>query len=270
MKIAASTTTTRDLPLADAVRLAGDLGYDALEVWAEHVWEQGVDPRRLGAAATARGLALSVHGPIRDLNVTSSNPAIRAESQRQYLAGLETARELGAAVVVVHPGAMSSSGDAPEAYWPALEEFFGRLADRAGALGLRAGVENMERRRLEIVTTTGLALRLVRAVDRPALGLALDVAHVLYNRDPLDVPALLPHICHVHLSGSTATAVHVPLADGAYDLGPALRALENTYGGIAAIEGYVPGRAPEVLAANLEAMRALRRRTGAARSDAAR
>lgn len=105
MKIAASTTTTRELPLLETLGIVRDLGYDALEIWAEHLWEQGVDPGRLGAETAARGLALSVHGPTRDLNVTSANPGIRAESQRQYFAALDDAAALQASVVVFHPGA---------------------------------------------------------------------------------------------------------------------------------------------------------------------
>lgn len=250
MRIGASTTTTRELPLAEALDAVGTLGYAALEIWVEHLWEQGAAPDRLAADASARGLALTVHGPTRDLNVTSANNGIRTESQRQYLAALDDAARLRAEVLVLHPGATSSAGDDPEAFWPPLEEFFGRIAERAAALGPRVGIENMERRRSEFVTHPALVARLLDRIGHPTLGLTLDVAHVLFNNDVMALDGLESHICHVHLSGSTREKVHVPLREGIFDLRPALGGLARFFQGIVAIEGYVRGRARETLAEN--------------------
>jgi sugar phosphate isomerase/epimerase len=254
VRIAASTTTTRHLPLIEVLDAARDLGYDAVEVWAEHLWDQRMAPGRLGAEARARGLALAVHGPTRDLNVTSSNTGIRVESQRQYLAALDDAAAMGAEVVVLHPGALSSSGDDPAAFWPPVEAFFHEVAVRAEALGMRVGIENMERRRLEFVTTPRLVADLLRRVDSPWLGMTLDVAHVLYNGDGLALDGLEPHVYHVHLSGSTRERVHVPLDDGVFDLAAAMNRLLGFFRGIVAIEGYVRGRERETLVRNRRAV----------------
>ncbi|MGQ0570771.1 MAG: sugar phosphate isomerase/epimerase family protein [Armatimonadota bacterium] len=250
MKVAASTATARELPLLETVRLVADLEYDGLEVWAEHLWDQEVDPARLRAEAAARGLMLSMHGPTRDLNVTSTNTGIRAESWRQYLAALDDAAAMGAAVVVFHPGAVSSAGDDPEAFWAPLAAFFGHVAERADALGLRVGIENMERRRHEFVTHPDLVVRLLTRISHPAIAMTVDVAHMLYNGDALSLDGLEPFITHVHISGSTRDTVHVPLADGIYDLRPALAGLARFFQGIVAIEGYVRGRERETLAEN--------------------
>lgn len=250
MKIAASTTTTRSLPVLEAVDAVAGLGYDGLEVWVEHLWDQGVPAERVRRAAEARGLALTMHGPQRDLNVTSSNAGIRVESQRQYLAALEDAAALGARVLVLHPGAMSSASDVPEAFWPVLDEFMARVGARAAALGLRVGVENMERRRLEFVTTPEAVIAMLRRVDCPALGLTLDVAHQFYNGGPLDLDTVLPAVVHVHVSGSTREQVHVPLAEGVFPIRPVLAELHRRFDGFAAVEGYVRGRDRKTLAAN--------------------
>ncbi|MGH2373596.1 MAG: sugar phosphate isomerase/epimerase family protein [bacterium] len=250
MRIGASTTTTRELPLHEALEVASALGYDALEIWVEHLWDQGASPDRLAADAAAHGLALTVHGPTRDLNVTAANAAIKAESQHQYLAALDAAAALRAEIVVLHPGATSSAGDDTEAFWPPLEEFFRLIAERAAALELRVGIENMERRRHEFITNLDLVVQLIRRVGHPALGLTLDVAHVLFNGDVLALEGLERAICHVHLSGSTREKVHVPLSEGVYDLRPVLAGLQRFFHGIVAIEGYVRGRAREMLAEN--------------------
>lgn len=256
MRIAASTTTTRELPLIEVLDLVRDLGYAALEVWAEHLWDQGLAPSRLRREAAAGGLALTLHGPTRDLNVTSTNPGIREESRRQYLASLDEAAEMGAEVVVLHPGALSSNGDDPGAFWSPMEAFFGRVAERAASLGLRVGIENMERKRLEIVTDPDLAAGIVRRIGSASLGLTLDVAHVLYNGEPVSLDGLERYIYHVHISGSTHEQAHVPLAQGIFDARPALEDLRRFYDGTVAIESFVRDRAREVLAENHRVMAA--------------
>lgn len=254
MKIGASGSTTRELAVPDAIALAADVGYRAFEVWVEYLWDQGTPPDVVRRAAAARGLALSLHGPQRDLNITSTNAGIRAESRRQYLAALDAAADVGAQIVVLHPGAMSSAGDDPATFWPPLEEFLRAAAERAAALGLRVGIEHMERRRLEYATTPELVVAMLQRIDHPALGLTLDLAHQFSNGDELRLDALLPHIIHVHVSGSTRDRVHVPLAEGIYALEPALAVLEQAFGGMVVIEGYVRGRARETLADNLRVM----------------
>lgn len=256
MRIAASTATTRELPLLEVMDLVCGLGYAALEVWAEHLWDQGLAPVRLKSEAAARGLPLTLHGPARDLNIASTNSGIRAESQRQYLAALEDAAEMGAEVVVLHPGALSSNGDDPSAFWPLMEAFFGRVAERAASLGLRVGIENMERKRLEIATDPHLVAGVVRRIGAASLGLTLDVAHVLYNGDPVALGGLEQCVYHVHISGSTHEKAHVPLAQGIFDARSALEALRRFYDGTVAIESFVRDRAREVLAENHRVMAA--------------
>lgn len=242
MRPALSTTSLRSFAIRDAVEAAHRLDYAGVEIWAEHLWARGEDPVALGRQAAGYGLAVSVHGPSRDLNVTSTNPGIREESQRQYYRALEDAARLGASVVVFHPGALSSSRDRPEDYWPRLTGFFAELGRAAGGLGITVTVENMEERPGEFVTHPGDVARLVDAAATSALGLALDIAHLLFNRKPVDLAGLEGYIRHVHLSGSTTTLAHVPLADGLYDLRPPLRQLARFYTGIIAIEGYVSER----------------------------
>ena len=59
-----------------------------------------------------------------------------------------------------------------------------------------------------------------------------------------------PLITHVHLSSSTGEKVHVPLAEGIYDLAAPLGAIGKFFGGIAAIESYSPGKELESAAEN--------------------
>lgn len=250
MKPFLSTTSLRTFTTAQAIETAQRLNYAGIEIWAEHLWARGEDAARLGALAAAGGLAVSLHGPSRDLNVTSANPGIRAESQRQYHRALEDAARLGARVVAFHPGAMSSVRDHAEEYWPVLIEVFRDLGDAAQRLGIILGIENMEERRGEFITNPSDVVRLVAGAQVASLGLTLDVAHLLFNGTPLDLAGIEAYVRHVHLSGSTKTLVHVPLDEAIYALTPPLRALAAFYMGAIAIEGYAEGREMASVEAN--------------------
>jgi len=245
-----STTSLRTVATNEAIAIASRLQYAGLEIWSEHLWARGDDPEAVGARAAAAGLALTVHGPGRDLNVTSANPGIREESRRQYRAALEDAGRLGARVVTFHPGSLSSSRDDPRDYWPPLVDFFRELTQAASRDGIIIGVENMEERPGEFFTDPADIARLVQDVAAPGLGLTLDIAHLLFNHKPVRLEGFEHLVRHVHLSGSTARLAHVPLGEGIYDLRPPLQALGVFYTGFVAIEGYAAGRELETVEAN--------------------
>ena len=48
MKPALSSTTLRSSPPGEVVSAAARMGYEAVELWAEHIWDTGADPAALG------------------------------------------------------------------------------------------------------------------------------------------------------------------------------------------------------------------------------
>ena len=257
MKAALSSTTLRTFTPDELVDAAACLGYEAVETWSELLWESGVDPAALGRSARERGLALSIHGPSRDLNVTSRNAGIRRESRAQYMRSLEDAAGMEAGIVNLHPGALSSSHDRAEDFIPEMTEYAGELAEATGRLGLRAALELMEARTGEYVTAIPAAAAIAREVNHPALGITVDLAHLLYSGESTATKGFESSIIHLHLSGSTRERVHVPLAEGVYDLRPPLLEIEKFFGGIAATESFAPGRAVETAGENLRAFERL-------------
>jgi len=233
--------------------VAHRLAYAGVEIWAEHLWERGERPQRLRSLAKRHGLTISVHGPICEVNVTSRNPGIRRESRRQYGRALDDAVELGASVVVLHPGSLSPGHEATDGYWDALVEYLNALGEAAAQRGVKVGVEHMEKRPREYVTSPCHVVRLLRTVASPSLGLTLDIAHLLFSGQTANLAALAPHVVGVHISGSTRTQPHVPLREGIYDLRPSLRALSTFYDGVVVIEGRVPGREMETVQSNRQA-----------------
>ncbi len=95
-------------PMSAAIELARRHDLPAFEVWADHPHAHPDETSPDARAALRRDLAgfkrVSVHGPLGNASLASINPGIWRESVRQYLGAVELAHDIGAAVLVVHPG----------------------------------------------------------------------------------------------------------------------------------------------------------------------
>lgn len=219
-------------------------GFEAAEVWAQHLWESQADVGEVSKKATQLGLALSLHAPSYDLNPLSSNPEIRRISRAQVLTSLETADSIGARSVVVHPGQLSSSTDDVEEYWARLEEWVGLLNEKAVGLNVNVALEGMEKKRLQFVTGIAALERLAGLFQRlntTHLSLALDIAHAGTLGDPMEFLERVPYIGHAHLSDTSFEKTHALLGEGRLELARIIPALleriQSTPHGLIAIEG---------------------------------
>jgi sugar phosphate isomerase/epimerase len=218
-------------------------GFSASEVWAQHLWESDTSPEAVARHARELGLTLSLHAPSYDLNPLSSNPEVRAISRRQVLESFETAATIQARMVVVHPGALSSTTDHPQEYWARLEEYAVLLDERAKTLGLQVGIEAMEKKRLQFVTDVTALERLAGLLERNQLervGITLDVAHAATIGDPLEFVQRVPRVVHAHLSDSSPSKTHALMGEGHLRLEaiiPALLERLRDAPGLIAIEG---------------------------------
>src|SRR2546426_5088225 len=221
----------------DLLVTARDLGYDGVEMWAYQLTWDRADAAALGERAKAMGLALTLHALSWDLNLSSRLDAIRTASLEAVLQSVDQARELGAHLVIVHPGRITVPFDDAEAYWPRLVASLQEVADQAAQGGVRVGVEHMEPRQGEYVITADQANRLVRDVDRANVGVVLDVAHIPWGEDEPSFAARLERIIHVHLSDADESRLHLPLGQGRRNLVRVLGVL-RAYQGAIALEGF--------------------------------
>ncbi len=221
----------------DLLMAARELGYDGVEMWAYQLSWDRADAAALGTRAKAMGLALTLHALSWDLNLSSRLDTIRAASLDAVHRSVEQARELGASLVIVHPGHITVPFDDAEAYWPSLVSSIRDLADHAAASGVRVGVEHMEPRQGEYVITVDQANRLVRDVGRSNVGTVLDVAHIPWGEDESVFAAGLEHIIHVHFSDADESRLHLPLGQGGRNLVRFLGGL-RAYTGAIALEGF--------------------------------
>jgi sugar phosphate isomerase/epimerase len=221
----------------DMIRQAG---FGASEVWAQHLWESNVTPEEVYAKANNLELRVSLHAPSYDLNPLSSNPEIRAISRHQVLASLETAARIGANMVVVHPGHLSSTTDDVEVYWERLEDFVHDLNSSAAMLGVQVGIEGMEKKKLQFVTDLESLARLAGILEKHNLehiGITLDIAHAGTLGEPQAFIEHTPSVIHAHLSDSSPGKTHALLNEGDLGLKKLVPKLLSRFDGLIAIEG---------------------------------
>ena len=259
MKIGTSSQVVQPYPILEAVDLLARWGYEAVEIWTEHVWRDQPGLTALRRRALDAGMTTSLHAPVRDTNPTSSNPGIQKESLRQCIECLEMAAELEAQTIAIHPGRLSSERDQTGDFWPRQLEMFAVIARSAETLGLKVGIENMERRSREFVVTPGDVLKIISAVGSPALGFTLDLAHAFTvpGIDLVDFVRQASPVMNLHISDCSGSRIHLPLGEGDLDLSPALDELALRYDGAAVIEGYWPGRELSVIESNIQVARTL-------------
>jgi sugar phosphate isomerase/epimerase len=250
--IGCATTFLKAYSVSEALDTIARCGYAAAEVWIEHLENTGESPQALARQAKSLGLILTVHAASYDLNPTSSNLGIALESSRQIEASLATSAELGAKLVVVHPGRRSSSRDRLEDFWPKLIGWVADLDQAADRLGVDVGLELMENRPKEIFMLPEHATQLMET-DWKKIRLTIDVAHMnTYGDAARYLRDLNPAwIAHVHLSDNAPWQTHLPLGTGELDIPAVLYALQEVYTGIVSLEGYVLGKGESLLKQNM-------------------
>lgn len=238
MQIAISSLLFKSLNLAQVVDRARDLGITWLEVWTEHFWRD--DDGRLFDRLRRSGLDLSVHGPIGDLNVTSTNEGIRAESLKQVLLGVEEAARMGAQVITVHPGYLTGRQDDPDSIWDHQIEALTRIAKRGKDVGIRVAMETMEKRNKEVVIEPAITNRIIDAVNMETFGVTFDISHAHTVMNVVDFIRSLRRITHIHISDTKNGKVHVQMGEGEIAFDEVLPVLKEKYDGALVVEGWNP------------------------------
>jgi sugar phosphate isomerase/epimerase len=245
--------------LEDALRLLARLGYAGVALTLD---VQHLDPFRTGPADWRRvrrlverlGLRVAVEtgarfllDPARKHWPTLISERGRERRERFLRRAIEVAAALGAPVVSLWSGAAD-----PRRPRAATRELLcralGRLARRAGRAGVSLAFEPEPGMFVEGLAD---ALDVVERVGEPALGLTLDLGHLLLTERPRlerRVREAGGRLLHVHVEDMRRPVhEHLPFGKGEMDFPPVLRALgELCYRGLVAVELSRDGhRAPE-------------------------
>jgi sugar phosphate isomerase/epimerase len=155
---------------------------------------------------------------------------------------------MGAAMVVVHPGHLSSTTDDEQVYWERLEGFVVDLNSSAAMLGVRVGIEGMEKKKLQFVTQLDSLIRLAKMLEpMENLGITLDIAHAGTLGEPLEYIHQTPNMIHAHLSDSSPGKTHALLGEGDLGLKKLVPKLLARFEGLIAIEGRLAADEPRAL-----------------------
>lgn len=171
-------------PLPAKIRAAADAGFDGIEVCQCDLDATRLTPAQVRESAVAAGLRACLWQPLRDIEAVP--PGLFAANLERARAAFGTATELGAGTVVVcsntSPAAVNDFGRAAAQ--------LGELADLAAGSGIQVAYEALSWG--TFVHGYRHAWQLVRAADRPNLGVCLDSFHVLARNEDLGYISRIP------------------------------------------------------------------------------
>lgn len=224
-----SMATIRGFSVKDSIDVAVKSSCGGIEIQTDYLPE---DPERLDEVfdyAQQQGLYVSLHGPSSDINISSLNKGIRRESVRQIKDAIAIAKWYGIEKVTMHPGLLSSARENAEEKWKVMLESVREIAEYAAQMQVHVGIENMEKRKKELVYTVA-DLNRFAGISRgnPYFGITLDFCHFATNG--IFTPELsqlrLP-VKNVHLSQCIGGKPHYALdRAGEIDFGNVLQMVD--------------------------------------------
>ena len=253
-------------PLADQLRFAADVGYDAVELapftLAPSIDALAVERRReIARLVREHGLAVAgLHwllvGPS-GLHVNSPDPAVRARTVAYLEELIRACADLGGEVLVF--GSPRQRWVLPDlAYEEATRlalDTFAACAREAERRGVTFCLEPLPAPEANFLTTAAEAISLVRQIASPSLRMILDVKSMASEDRPM--PELIreaaPYLAHFHANDANRRGPGF----GAVDFRPIFAALaEIGYSGFVSVEVFDYSPSPEVVAR--ESLRYLR------------
>ncbi|HZQ07245.1 MAG TPA: sugar phosphate isomerase/epimerase family protein [Anaerolineae bacterium] len=232
--------------LEDAIPLAADTGYDSMEIWTEHLWKFQERPSHVGSIIASNKMRATVHCPVMDTNITSPNLGIREESVRQFLQAVEMSHDMGAELLVIHPGHLYSLNETLDDFWGLLLQSLERIVKHAQKYGVALAIENMDvQKEFEVVKRSEHIRRITKHFEAEKLGVVLDTTHLSSVPQIIEYIQNTDCIVHTHLSDARITPrgsvdTHLPLGEGELDFQQVFDVLLPNYHGIVSFETFVP------------------------------
>ena len=219
-------------------RTAAEIGYDLVEVLMFDPWTLDLGATRSGLAGTGLGLRLGMAlGPGTD--ISSDDPDIAAKGEAAVGRALEIAADLGAPGVSGITYAAFHSYAAPQsaAQRARVVDRLSRLDRRAGELGVRLGLEPVNRYESFMVNTLDQAAAMIRDAGARNMFVHMDTFHM--NIEEGDIPAAIarnaPFLGYAHVADSNRGV----LGGGHFDLTGFFRALAvANYAGDFTVESF--------------------------------
>ncbi len=214
MKLLISSLALHPRPPLEAVSLAEELGGDGVEILCDPPWHpRGWDPK-LVRELRSRGVILSLHAPIAEVNLMSPHPEARRFARAEIARTISLAARLGARSITLHLGYRSSGSpfDPPWEEALAALSFLGRMARE---VGVELCLENDPRHPRLYLTELP---RLLEVARETGVWVTLDVGHawISHGRGALEyLGELAPIVRVIHIHDNHGNEdEHLPLGAG--------------------------------------------------------
>lgn len=228
-------------------RVAAEIGYDLVEVLMFDPYTLDLAATRAGLAGTGLGLRLGMAlGP--DTDISSDDPDIAANGVAAVGRALEIAAELGAPAVSGITYAAFKSYSAPQtvAQRARVVASLAQLDGRAAQLGVRLGLEPVNRYESYMVNTLDQAAAMIRDAGGRNMFVHMDTFHM--NIEEGDITAAIHRNADLLGYAHVADSNRGMLGGGHFDLTAYFRALASVgYAGDFTVESF----SSKVLSADL-------------------
>lgn len=209
MKISFCSIAFRKSPMniTSIIPIIAYLGYDAIEIWGNHLHNSSLD--NVNLALKKHRLAVAMVSPYFDFTAGKEK---WKESLRAGDKFLETAAAVGSPNIRVFTGVVGS-GEATDEQWSAAVKGLKHICRLASSAKINLALETHPKTLVDTVEST---LRLINDVAEDNLRVNLDIYHLWeVHGDPLWVlDKLQPFVCHVHAKNADlppSTNSHHPL-----------------------------------------------------------
>jgi sugar phosphate isomerase/epimerase len=238
--IGLSSSMLLEYSLEESIRLVRTWGFSQIEVWGDypHAHPDTLDAsdRRELRRLLEGFKRISMHAPLGGASLASMNPGIWREATREYLETIRLAHELGAELVVIHPGEVRDwrlDQIAREHCLASLRE----LADEASHQGIRLALENNGPYHVSLDQTAEILIGLLEEVASPALQGCLDIGHGNLNQNNAElIERFGPRLVHLHVHDNHGQRdEHLPMGWGSMDFSFLAPVFER-FGGIVIAE----------------------------------
>ncbi len=244
-RLGCSSITFRRLPLDDALRLIGELGFAEIDLGAlpgvcDHV-PMLLDRdaiRFVAAQVNVSSLTVrSVNADVGDLNEPLDS-AGQAARDRHVEALIELACEIGSGAIVLPCGRLNFNPIVDEeSDLDLVARQLHRAADAVRGAGIELWVEALHS--LRFCHDARRAVALAGRLEREQVGIVYDVSHVVAAQDSVRgyLEELGDRVVHVHLRDAVPGDIHLSICAGDVDFADLIAALaEKNYAGHYSLE----------------------------------
>ncbi|MGQ9583599.1 MAG: sugar phosphate isomerase/epimerase family protein [Thermoplasmatota archaeon] len=228
--IAVSVPALSHIPVEEAAPMVSR-EFGVWEVVAEHRHSLGAIRSFMADFLSSHELALQVHAPLSDINVSSFSERLREASIAELVEAIRVSAELGARCVTVHPGVMSPvSRMDPERVRALTVDAMRRVDGAREEFGVPVAVENMPHMRALLFQSPGELLELIEGTG---LGICFDAGHAHTCGNVEAFLGLAPRFLNVHIHDNMGDRDdHLVLGRGTAPIPAVLRALKGYRGAL--------------------------------------